>query len=129
MGVLHRQQPPPRDTTLGPAYYNPLPSEMSSVQKYKGVHFGNMTGRRDAEMVDVGPGPGYYYPEIVKETHYENISLQKEQKTKAKLNIPRYHELVTKQEEKKTSLAAKGWQEKTSIRESGFRLRALEEGN
>uniref|UniRef100_A0A3P8W881 Sperm tail PG-rich repeat containing 2 n=1 Tax=Cynoglossus semilaevis TaxID=244447 RepID=A0A3P8W881_CYNSE len=101
MGVLHRQQPPPRDTTLGPAYYNPLPSEMSSVQKYKGVHFGNMTGRRDAEMVDVGPGPGYYYPEIVKETHYENISLQKEQKTKAKLNIPRYHELVTKQEEKK----------------------------
>lgn len=40
----------------------------------------------------------------VKETHYENISLQKEQKTKAKLNIPRYHELVTKQEEKKASL-------------------------
>lgn len=41
-----------------------LQSEMSSVQKYKGVHFGNMTGRRDAEMVDVGPGPGYYYPEM-----------------------------------------------------------------
>ncbi|KAG7490102.1 hypothetical protein JOB18_028112 [Solea senegalensis] len=100
LGVLRKQQPPPRDRTLGPAYYNPK-SEMSAAHKYKGVHFGNRTGKRDEETMEVGPGPGQYYPELVIETHYENISLQKEQKGRAELNIPRYHELVPKQEEKK----------------------------
>uniref|UniRef100_A0AAQ6IN72 Sperm tail PG-rich repeat containing 2 n=1 Tax=Anabas testudineus TaxID=64144 RepID=A0AAQ6IN72_ANATE len=101
LGVLRKQQPPPRDSTLGPAYYNPPLSEMSSAQKYKGVHFGNKTGKRSELMVEGGPGPGQYYPEIVPETHYENVNLQKEQKGRTELIIPRYHELVPKQEEKK----------------------------
>uniref|UniRef100_A0A8P4G8N6 Sperm tail PG-rich repeat containing 2 n=1 Tax=Dicentrarchus labrax TaxID=13489 RepID=A0A8P4G8N6_DICLA len=101
LGVLSKQQPPHRDTTLGPAYYKPLQSEMSSAQKYKGVHFGNMTGRRGEVTLEEGPGPGQYDPEIKLETYYENVNLQKEQKGRAELIIPRYHELVPKQEEKK----------------------------
>ncbi|XP_008285192.1 sperm-tail PG-rich repeat-containing protein 2 [Stegastes partitus] len=101
LGVLRKQKPPPRDTTLGPAYYNPPLSEVSSAQKYKGVHFGNMTGRRGEVLVKGGPGPGEYNPEIVTETHYENVNLQRDQRGRAELIIPRYHELVPKQEEKK----------------------------
>lgn len=40
----------------------------------------------------------------VPETHYENVNLQKEQKGRTELIIPRYHELVPKQEEKKVSM-------------------------
>ncbi|XP_074493926.1 sperm-tail PG-rich repeat-containing protein 2 [Sebastes fasciatus] len=101
LGVLLKQPPPPKDASLGPAYYKPLLSEKSSAQKYKGVHFGNMTGKRGDVTVEEGPGPGQYYPEINVEMHYENVNLQKEQRGRAELIIPRYHELVPKQEEKK----------------------------
>lgn len=37
------------------------------------------------------------------ETHYENVNLQKEQRGRAELFIPRYHELLAKQEEKRVS--------------------------
>ncbi|XP_069034424.1 sperm-tail PG-rich repeat-containing protein 2 [Embiotoca jacksoni] len=100
-GVLRKQQPPPKDKTLGPAYYSPLLLEMSSAQKYKGAHFGNMTGKREEAKVEVGPGPGQYHPEIVPETQYENVNLQNEQRGRAELIIPRYHELLPRQEEKK----------------------------
>lgn len=37
---------------------------MSSAQKYKGVHFGNMTEKRGAVTVEEGPGPGHYDPDM-----------------------------------------------------------------
>lgn len=37
-------------------------------------------------------------------THYENVNLQKDQKGRHELLIPRYHELVPKEAEKKVSV-------------------------
>ncbi|XP_061673123.1 sperm-tail PG-rich repeat-containing protein 2 isoform X2 [Syngnathoides biaculeatus] len=99
LGVLRKQEPPRRDTTLGPAYYSPLNAEKTN--KYKGVHFGNMTARRGQVTKEASPGPGHYYPEIVLETHYENVNMRKEQKGRAELYIPRYHQLLPQQELKK----------------------------
>uniref|UniRef100_H3DEE5 Sperm tail PG-rich repeat containing 2 n=1 Tax=Tetraodon nigroviridis TaxID=99883 RepID=H3DEE5_TETNG len=101
LGVLRRQEPPPRDTTLGPAFYRPPLSEMISAEKYKGVHFGNKTEKRGVARVEEGPGPAHYDPHINLKTHYENVNLQKDQKGRHELLIPRYHELVPKQAEKK----------------------------
>ncbi|XP_077377403.1 sperm-tail PG-rich repeat-containing protein 2 [Festucalex cinctus] len=99
LGVLRKQEPPHRDTTLGPAYYSPLSAE--KTYKYKGIHFSNMTARRDPVARDEGPGPGHYYPEIDPETHYENVNMRKEQRVRAELVIPRYHQLLPQQEHKK----------------------------
>uniref|UniRef100_A0A8C6TZD2 Sperm tail PG-rich repeat containing 2 n=1 Tax=Neogobius melanostomus TaxID=47308 RepID=A0A8C6TZD2_9GOBI len=89
-GGLFKQQPPPRDGTLGP-------SEELSSQKYRGIHFGNRMGRRSEPVVDDIPGPGQYYPEA----QYENVNLKKEQRGRSELMIPRYHELLPLQEHKK----------------------------
>ncbi|XP_077456595.1 sperm-tail PG-rich repeat-containing protein 2 isoform X2 [Stigmatopora argus] len=98
MGILCKQEPPHRDTTLGPAYYTLSNGEKTS--KYQGVHFGNMSARKSQVSKDEGPGPGHYYPEIIPETHYENVNLRKE-KVKAELVIPRYHQLLSQLELKK----------------------------
>ncbi|XP_075996130.1 sperm-tail PG-rich repeat-containing protein 2, partial [Genypterus blacodes] len=101
LGFLHKQQRPERDSTLGPAYYSPVVSEASGAQKYKGVHFGSMTGQRGEVRLEDGPGPGQYHPEISQVPQYENVNLLKEQRSRTELIIPRYHELLPMQEEKK----------------------------
>uniref|UniRef100_A0A3B3T9J8 Sperm-tail PG-rich repeat containing 2 n=1 Tax=Paramormyrops kingsleyae TaxID=1676925 RepID=A0A3B3T9J8_9TELE len=100
-GALRKQMAPPRDHTLGPAFYSPLPTENSSSQKYKGVHFGKMTGKRTEVKVMNGPGPAEYYQDTNRTTIYENVNLKKECRGKAELFLPRYHEIVCLQEEKK----------------------------
>ncbi|XP_016363334.1 sperm-tail PG-rich repeat-containing protein 2-like [Sinocyclocheilus anshuiensis] len=100
-GVLHRHKPPTRDQTLGPAFYSPVPEDLSSSQKYKGVHFGKMSGRREQAMGGDGPGPGHYDLQEDHTVLCENVNLRREQRGRSELVIPRYHELVALQEEKK----------------------------
>ncbi|KAJ8401597.1 hypothetical protein AAFF_G00379140 [Aldrovandia affinis] len=100
-GALCRQPPPPRDDTLGPAFYNPLMAGNPSAQKYKGVHFGKMTGKRGEARAPEGPGPGDYRPEENHTVLYENVNMKREQRNKVELVLPRYHEIVALQEEKK----------------------------
>ncbi|XP_019408881.1 PREDICTED: sperm-tail PG-rich repeat-containing protein 2 isoform X2 [Crocodylus porosus] len=100
-GTLIKQYPPERDLTLGPAYYHPVFDVTNSSKKYKGIHFGNLTGRRSEFKPQEGPGPGEY--DITQESalHYENVNIQKEDKKKYDPYIPRYHEVIVLQEEKK----------------------------
>ncbi|CAM5107001.1 unnamed protein product [Eretmochelys imbricata] len=100
-GTLIKQYPPQRDVTLGPAYYRPVINGTYSAMKYKGVHFGNLTGKRSEFKAQAGPGPGEY--DITQESalHYENVNIKKEDKKKYEPYVPRYHEVIVLQEEKK----------------------------
>ncbi|KAI7813410.1 sperm-tail PG-rich repeat-containing protein 2 [Triplophysa rosa] len=100
-GVLHRFNPPIKDQTLGPAFYSPAPEELFSSQKYKGVNFSQMMGRRDQVKDADGPGPGQYEPQEDHTALYENVNLRREQRGRPELILPRYHELIAQQEEKK----------------------------
>ncbi|XP_065261858.1 sperm-tail PG-rich repeat-containing protein 2 [Emys orbicularis] len=100
-GTLIKQYPPQRDVTLGPAYYQPVINGTYSAMKYKGVHFGNLTGKRSEFKAQAGPGPGEY--DITQESalHYWNVNIKKEDKKKYEPYVPRYHEVIVLQEEKK----------------------------
>ncbi|XP_068797706.1 sperm-tail PG-rich repeat-containing protein 2 isoform X2 [Struthio camelus] len=100
-GTLRKQYPPQRDLTLGPAYYQPLLDVTYSTVKYKGIRFGNLSGKRCEFKPPEGPGPGQY--DITQEAalRYENVNIKKEDKKRYELFIPRYHEVIELQEEKK----------------------------
>ncbi|XP_031797787.1 sperm-tail PG-rich repeat-containing protein 2 [Sarcophilus harrisii] len=99
-GSILKQSPPPLDKTLGPAFYKPLFDASDSTSKYKGVHFGNLSGRRDLPILE-GPGPGEYDIPQESTLHYENVNIKKEDKLKSCPFLPRYHEVLVLQERKK----------------------------
>ncbi|XP_062430948.1 sperm-tail PG-rich repeat-containing protein 2 [Rhea pennata] len=103
-GTLIKQYPPQGDLTLGPAYYQPLFDVNYSTLKYKGIHFGNLTGRRCEFKPPEGPGPGQY--DLTQEValRYENVNIKNEDKKRYDLFIPRYHEVIELKEEKKRFL-------------------------
>ncbi|XP_060071490.1 sperm-tail PG-rich repeat-containing protein 2-like [Ylistrum balloti] len=101
-GTLKKQAPPDRDVSLGPAFYKPSNDETKSTKNYKGVHFGKQTSKRlDLSMGRQGPGPGEYEPyrELVGKP--ENMNAEEPQHVKFEARIPRYHEAIVKDEEKK----------------------------
>ncbi|KAM4706645.1 sperm-tail PG-rich repeat-containing protein 2 [Discoglossus pictus] len=100
-GSLVKQRPPTKDNSLGPAYYEPTNNETHATLKYKGVHFGKYTGKRIEFQHQEGPGPGEYDIDQESALHYENVNSKKEDKKKYETFIPRYHEVIVLQEEKK----------------------------
>uniref|UniRef100_A0A8C5MK18 Sperm tail PG-rich repeat containing 2 n=1 Tax=Leptobrachium leishanense TaxID=445787 RepID=A0A8C5MK18_9ANUR len=101
-GSLVRQLPPKTDDSLGPAYYDEPTSKYAfATLKYKGVHFGKYSGKRTEFEKKEGPGPGEYDLDQESALHYENVNSKKEDKKKYEPFIPRYHEVIALQEEKK----------------------------
>ncbi|KAA0717462.1 Sperm-tail PG-rich repeat-containing protein 2 [Triplophysa tibetana] len=91
----------------GPGAYDVSPAGKrtnhaeKSLRKYKGVNFSRMMGRRDQVKDGDGPGPGQYEPQEDHTALYENVNLRREQRGRPELILPRYHELIAQQEEKK----------------------------
>uniref|UniRef100_A0A3B1J6D7 Sperm-tail PG-rich repeat containing 2 n=1 Tax=Astyanax mexicanus TaxID=7994 RepID=A0A3B1J6D7_ASTMX len=93
-GALCRNKPPDIDHSLGPAYYSP--AKVCVKQKYKGVPFSWMTEKRAELKLVEGPGPGQDH-----RVQYENVNLRRDVRSRAELQVPRYHQLLPLQEEKK----------------------------
>lgn len=100
-GTLTKQRGPRTDRTMGPAYYNPCHSDTKTTQKYKGVHFGVMTSHRTQFKGRIGPAPCDYDP------FQSSIQTKKEAKLGVigdkvyESRLPRYHQLITIDEEKR----------------------------
>ncbi|XP_057649757.1 sperm-tail PG-rich repeat-containing protein 2 [Chionomys nivalis] len=97
---IRKRTPPAGDDTIGPAYYKPQFDYPKSTLKYKGVHFGNATGRQEL-LKHSGPGPGQYDIIQKRRVRYENINIKKEQQENECIFSPRLYEQIMLQEEKK----------------------------
>uniref|UniRef100_A0A8D2CTC2 Sperm tail PG-rich repeat containing 2 n=1 Tax=Sciurus vulgaris TaxID=55149 RepID=A0A8D2CTC2_SCIVU len=99
-GSIIKRFPPANDHTLGPAYYKPQFGVSNATLKYKGIHFGNSTGRLELPKTS-GPGPGQYDIIQEKTLHCENINIKKDQQQNYCSFSPRFYEVIILQEEKK----------------------------
>ncbi|OWF52099.1 Sperm-tail PG-rich repeat-containing protein 2 [Mizuhopecten yessoensis] len=101
-GTLKKQAPPDRDVSLGPAFYKPSSEVTKPTKNYKGVHFGKLTSKRlDLSVGKHGPGPGEYEPYREIAAKVENVNAEEPQHVKFEARIPRYHEAIVKDEEKR----------------------------
>ncbi|CAO2600214.1 Sperm-tail PG-rich repeat-containing protein 2, partial [Lemmus lemmus] len=99
---IRKRTPPAGDDTIGPAYYKPQFDYPKSTLKYKGVNFGNATGRQEL-LKHSGPGPGQYDIIQKRRVHCENINIKKEQQQNKSIFFPRFSEEIILQEEKKAN--------------------------
>uniref|UniRef100_A0A2C9KKI0 Sperm-tail PG-rich repeat-containing protein 2 n=1 Tax=Biomphalaria glabrata TaxID=6526 RepID=A0A2C9KKI0_BIOGL len=100
-GTLKKQDPPVKDMSIGPAYYTPALPESAATKTYKGVHFGKLSSKRMEFYGKSGPGPGDYDPFTDHTAKPENLNIQGGEVMKFEAKLPRYHELVQKEVEKK----------------------------
>lgn len=77
------------------------PSETKASKTYKGVHFGKLTSKRGDFVGKPGPGPGEYEPYVEVQLKPENVNSGVEETKRYEANIPRYHEAIAKDSEKK----------------------------
>lgn len=81
------------------------------TETYKGVHWGKYSNKRTDFGGKEGPGPGEYNPTGSNGSRAEHQHIRDEDRKKYDARIPRYHEWVVKEEEKKVL----GKQEKMSV--------------
>ncbi|EAX06066.1 hypothetical protein MGC46496, isoform CRA_a [Homo sapiens] len=105
-GSIIKCFPPACDSTLGPAYYKPQFDVSNATLKYKGIHFGNSSGRQELPKKS-GPGPGQYDIVQKKTSYYENVNIKRDQQQNYCSFIPRLYEIIVLQEKKKRFLPMK----------------------
>ncbi|XP_016807384.1 sperm-tail PG-rich repeat-containing protein 2 isoform X2 [Pan troglodytes] len=105
-GSIIKCFPPACDSTLGPAYYKPQFDVSNATLKYKGIHFGNSSGRQELPKKS-GPGPGQYDIVQKKTSYYENVNVKRDQQQNYCSFIPRLYEIIVLQEKKKRFLPMK----------------------
>ncbi|XP_030774932.1 sperm-tail PG-rich repeat-containing protein 2 [Rhinopithecus roxellana] len=105
-GSIIKCFPPASDSTLGPAYYKPQFDVSNATLKYKGIHFGNSSGRQELPKKS-GPGPGEYDIVQKKTSYYENVNIQRDQQQNYCSFVPRLYEIIVLQEKKKRFLPVK----------------------
>jgi hypothetical protein len=101
-GTLRRQEPPPRDSTLGPAFYAPPLEDTMATKKYKGIHWSNMQSGRTNFGGKDGPGPGDYDPHLEEKCCVvENIYIDGD-RSKFESHIPRFTDQIVINEQKQS---------------------------
>ncbi|XP_032095446.1 sperm-tail PG-rich repeat-containing protein 2 isoform X2 [Sapajus apella] len=99
-GSIIKRLPPASDNTLGPAYYKPQFGVSNATLKYKGIHFGNSSGRQELPKKS-SPGPGQYDIGQKKTSYYENVNIKRDQQQNYCSFIPRLYEIIVLQAKKK----------------------------
>ncbi|XP_075248725.1 sperm-tail PG-rich repeat-containing protein 2-like [Convolutriloba macropyga] len=96
-GVLRRQEPPPKDSSMGPAFYQ---KNIPSTFNQRTANFGGYAGRK-VEKPKLGPGPGEYDPHNPEVYVVENVNAKYLESRRPESHVPRFTESIQKAEEKR----------------------------